>query len=189
MNIFYLHEDPKLAASYVYDKHKVKMILESAQMLCTAHHCYGSAEQRANVPYKQAHLNHPSSVWTRASIQHYNWLYDHMIALGNEYTKRYNKIHLTITKCKDILKIPPVHIQGDYFEQPPQCMPDEYKRQNAIHGYWQYYIGDKHKICNKNEIPYTIETIPEDVLDKYYSGADRYSELSSYNVPCLELTS
>ena len=63
MNIFFLHHDPAKAASYVYDKHKVKMILESAQMLCTAHHCYGSAEQRANVPYKQAHLNHPSTIW------------------------------------------------------------------------------------------------------------------------------
>ena len=40
MNIFYLHEDPKVAASYFYDKHKVKMILECAQMLCTAHHVY-----------------------------------------------------------------------------------------------------------------------------------------------------
>ena len=94
-----------------------------------------------------------------------------MLALGNEYTKRYNKTHLTITKCFDALKNCPVGMPlGGKFEQPPQCMPDEYKRQNAIHGYWQYYIGDKHKICNKNEIPYTFKTVPTNVLDNYYSG-------------------
>ena len=107
MNIFYLHEDPQLAASYMYDKHKVKMILESAQMLCTAHHCYGNAEQKLNVPYKQAHLNHPSTIWARKSRATYRWLYLHMIALGHEYTKRYGKIHLTITKCAKFLNIPP----------------------------------------------------------------------------------
>jgi len=44
MNIFYLHADPYKAATYFYDKHKVKMILESAQMLCTAHHVYGNGD-------------------------------------------------------------------------------------------------------------------------------------------------
>ena len=63
MNIFYLDKDPVVAARVQYNKHVVKMILESAQMLCTAHHCYGSSEQKANVPYKQAHLNHPSTIW------------------------------------------------------------------------------------------------------------------------------
>ena len=62
MNIFYLHEDPATASTYMYDKHVVKMILESAQMLCTAHHHYGNGD---NVPYKKAHYNHPSSVWAR----------------------------------------------------------------------------------------------------------------------------
>ena len=82
MNIFYLHDDPRLAASYVYDKHKVKMILESAQMLCTAHHVFDNGH---NVPYKQAHLNHPSTIWVRDNTHHYYWLYEHMLALGNEY--------------------------------------------------------------------------------------------------------
>ena len=68
MNIFYLDRDPELAAIYQYNKHVVKMILESAQMLCTAHHCYGDAEQKANVPYKQAHLNHPSTIWARSCL-------------------------------------------------------------------------------------------------------------------------
>ena len=98
MNIFYLHQNPEQAARYQYNKHVVKMLLESAQMLCTAHHVYGSPEQKENVPYKQAHLNHPSTIWVRTNNRNYMWLYWHMIALGEEYTKRYNKKHLTITK-------------------------------------------------------------------------------------------
>ena len=62
MNIFYLHKDPVKAAQYQYNKHVVKMILESAQMLCTSHHYYGNGD---NVPYKKAHYNHPSTIWVR----------------------------------------------------------------------------------------------------------------------------
>jgi hypothetical protein len=154
MNIFYLDKDPKLAAIYQYNKHVVKMILESAQMLCTAHHCYGSAEQKANVPYKQAHLNHPSTIWARQSKSTYMWLYDHMMALGTEYYVRYGKTHLTITKCKEFLATPPKHIQGDEWSQPPQAMPDEYKHKDSIIAYWQYYINGKSHIAGKTENRY-----------------------------------
>ena len=148
MNIFYLHSDPAVAASYFYDKHKVKMILECAQMLCTAHIALGNE----NVPYKKSHLNHPSSVWVRANNENYQWLYDHMLALGKEYTKRYNKNHLTITKCKDILAVAPLNIPTGSFTEPPQCMPDEYKVDNdSVSAYWNYYEQDKYKIANKNE--------------------------------------
>ena len=162
MNIFYLHKNPETAAKLQYNKHVVKMILESAQMLCTAHHCYGDKDQVENVPYKQAHLNHPSTVWTRRSKSTYMWLYDHMMALGDEYTKRYGKTHLSITKCKDFLAIPPRHIQGDDWCQPPQAMPDEYKDECSIQAYWNYYIGEKHVVANPNvEKIYT--KIPEAV--------------------------
>ena len=148
MNIFYLDKCPVKAAQVQYNKHVVKMILESAQMLCTAHHCYGDKYQVENVPYKQAHLNHPSTVWTRRSKSTYMWLYNHMMALGDEYTKRYGKTHLSITKCKDFLAIPPRHIQGDDWCQPPQAMPDEYKDKCSIQAYWNYYIGEKHVVAN-----------------------------------------
>ena len=149
MNIFYLDKDPAKAASYFYDKHKVKMILESAQMLCTAHHHYGNGD---NVPYKKAHYNHPSTIWCRQNSSQYMWLYDHMIALGKEYTKRYNKTHLTIIKCKDVLKQLPPAIPDSTFTEPPQCMPDEYKVQDdSVSAYWNYYENEKHKIKNKDE--------------------------------------
>ena len=144
MNIFYLDECPKKAAKLQYNKHVVKMILESAQMLCTAHHHYGNGD---NVPYKKAHYNHPSTIWVRQNSIHYDWLYDHMIALGDEYTKRYGKTHLSITKCKDLVYLPP-GIPTVMFNQPPQCMPDEYKDKCSIQAYWNYYIGEKHVVAN-----------------------------------------
>ena len=153
MNIFYLHEDPSVAASYMYDKHVVKMILESAQMLCTAHHHYGNGD---NVPYKKAHYNHPSTVWVRKGIPNYMWLYQHMMALGDEYTRRYGKTHMSIEKCAEILRHPPEGIDTyESFTQPPQCMPDKYKTDCSVEAYWNYYIGEKHTVANKNE---TIKT-------------------------------
>ena len=112
MNIFYLDNNPVKAAQVQYNKHVVKMILESAQMLCTAHHHYDNGH---NVPYKKAHYNHPSTIWCRQNASQYMWLYDHMIALGKEYTKRYKKTHLTITKCAEVLKQLPPHNTGRYF--------------------------------------------------------------------------
>lgn len=147
MNIFYLDKDPVKAAKLQYNKHVVKMILESAQMLCTAHHSIMGED--ANVPYKRAHVNHPSTIWVRQNSRNYYWLYNHMLALGTEYTKRYGKTHLSITKCFKPLQNAPVGMPlGGPITQPPQCMPDEYKDECSVKAYWNYYIGDKSHIAN-----------------------------------------
>ena len=151
MNIFYLDKCPKISAKYQYNKHVVKMILESAQMLCTAHH---ELLHDPLVPYKKAHRHHPCTVWTMRSGQNYAWLYYHMMALGDEYTKRYNKTHLSIIKCEDKLAKLPGGILETGFEQPPQAMPDEYKNKCSIQAYWNYYIGDKSHIAHKSETIY-----------------------------------
>ena len=155
MNIFYLHENPYKAAEYQYNKHVVKMILESAQMLCTAHHHYGNGD---NVPYKPAHVNHPSTIWVRENMLHYRWLYNHMLALGLQYMKRYGKQHLAIYKCREACMWAPEGIPTLPFKQPPQAMPDEYKHEDSIIAYWQYYINDKAHIAAKTEKKY--ERIP-----------------------------
>ena len=144
MNIFYLDKDPIAAAVVQYNKHVVKMILESAQMLCAAHHILGNPD---DVPYKLAHKNHPCTIWVRENSLHYDWLYEHMMALGDEYTARYNKTHMSIDKCKH-LNIHPKNIPHETFEQPPQCMPDEYKDECSVQAYWNYYIGEKHVVAN-----------------------------------------
>ena len=172
MNIFYLHKDPAKAASYFYDKHKVKMILESAQMLCTAHHHYGNGD---NVPYKKAHYNHPSTIWCRQKASQYMWLYDHMIALGEEYTKRYKKTHLTIIKCKDVLKQLPPAIPDSTFTEPPQCMPDHHKVPDcSVTAYWNYYEQDKHTVANNNE---EFKFRPDEIIYAIHNRGSDY-------IPC-----
>ena len=149
MNIFYLHKDPVEAAKLQYNKHVVKMILESAQMLCTAHHEIMGDD--ANVPYKRAHVNHPSTIWARRSAQNYVWLYDHFVALAQEYKKRYGKDHLSYTKCEPYLRFLPGGLPHTGFTQPPQAMPDEYKDECSLQAYWNYYINDKKHIANPNK--------------------------------------
>ena len=94
MNIFYLDRDPVVAAKMHCDKHVVKMILESAQMLSTAHRVLDGdeyADERGL--YKMAHKNHPSTIWVRTSTDNYMWLNRLFGALCKEYTYRYNKQH------------------------------------------------------------------------------------------------
>ncbi len=136
MNIFYLDKCPVKAAQVQYNKHVVKMILESAQMLCTAHH---ELLHEPDVPYKPAHVNHPSTIWVRTDNYNYHWLYDHMLALGDEYTKRYGREHATITKLNKVLMYPPKNIPYKKFKQPPQAMPDECKNESSIIAYRTYY--------------------------------------------------
>ena len=147
MNIFYLDACPDKSARLMYNKHVVKMILESAQLLCTAHRELGNK----NVPYKSTHKNHPSAVWTRSDANHYQWVYLHMMALGREYSRRYGRKHLTIDKCEKVLADLPPNIPINRFEQPPQCMPQEYKADCSVQAYWNYYIGDKHRIATAND--------------------------------------
>ena len=149
MNIFYLDECPKKAAQYQYNKHVVKMILESAQMLCTAHHVLDNRVRLLDdIPYKIAHINHPSTKWVRENSLHYDWLYEHFVALQGEYYKRYGKTHLSFDKCYVPCMKHPENIPHEPFDQPPQCMPDKYKDKCSIKAYWNYYIGEKHIVAN-----------------------------------------
>ncbi len=166
MNIFYLDKCPVKAAKVQYNKHVVKMILESAQMLCAAHHVLSDRDidgDFVNIPYKLAHKNHPSTIWVRECAANYSWLYEHMRALGDEYTKRYGKTHMSINKCKHLWRFP-IDIPRTEFTQPPQCMPDEYKDKCSIKAYWNYYIGEKYVVANINkekiykQIPGTVTT-------------------------------
>jgi len=105
------------------------------------------------IPYAKAHYNHPSTIWCRQNSRQYYWLFHHMLALGDEYTKRYKKKHLSITKCFDALKNCPVGIPlGGEFNEPPQCMPDQYKVPGcSITAYWNYYEQEKHTVAAKDE--------------------------------------
>ena len=88
MNIFVLSRDPREAARMMNDRHVVKMVLESLQLLSTALHCHSLP-----APYRKTHVNHPCSLWVRERAGNYAWLYEHADALGKEYTIRYGKVH------------------------------------------------------------------------------------------------
>ena len=156
MNIFYISADPIQAAQWMVDKHVVKMILESAQLLSTAHRVLDGKEWvdsssgrrikrwelgdgREHVMYKATHINHPSAVWCRQSVENYLWLVEHFHALLDEYTYRYNKRH----KCHDMLytlQSPPLQLKA-WDATPMICaMPDEYQTStDPVENYRNYY--------------------------------------------------
>jgi hypothetical protein len=168
MNIFYLDKDPRLAAQYHCDKHVVKMILESAQLLSTAHRVldgemgehlsannrkikhWALPDCREDILYKTTHYNHPCAIWVRKSIRNYSWLYRLFIELGLEYTARYAKYHLTYKKLDSWLELPPDNIPIIEFTDPPQAM-DLYPQckvpGDTVQAYRNYYKEIKSEIA------------------------------------------
>lgn len=142
MNIFFLDHDPVTCAQLHCDKHVVKMILEYAQLLSTAHHMI-DGEQVPTGIYKCTHKNHPSAIWARENRSQYSWLYELFVALCNEYTHRYGKVHKTDEKLRHVLKSPPRYLEPGLLFDPPQCMPDAFKREDTIEAYVAYYLGGK----------------------------------------------
>lgn len=201
MNIFFLSAKLDECAKYHCDKHVVKMILEYAQLLSTAHRIIDGKKTLATNPitgkektfyllpdetieyvnttgfkdnsdgsfqinvvakgtiknpkcYYATHVNHPSAVWVRANGYHYNYLYKLFVALLDEYTYRYKKIHST-SRLKEFLANPPKNILYTMWYGPPQAMPDQYKVSvvnyydidAAVQAYRNYYNGDKSKFA------------------------------------------
>ena len=143
MNIFYLSPSALECAQWAIDKHVVKMILETAQLLCSAHHLHPYFKLPSKF-YKLTHKNHPSAIWTRTGLKNYLWLASHGMELCREYTHRYNKVHAT-TIVMDWLynHYPDIKFSVD-FTEPPQCMPDTFKvPNNAVEAYRNYYVLDK----------------------------------------------
>ena len=56
MNIFYISDNPVEAAEWMVDRHVVKMILESAQLLSTAHRLLDGKEMQLEVQIGRAHV-------------------------------------------------------------------------------------------------------------------------------------
>ena len=141
MNIFVLNKNPRKSARMLCDQHVVKMILESAQMLCTANNQNGS-----KAPYRSTHINHPCNIWVRKSLGNYNWLLAHAQELCKEYTRRYNKIHKTQKIIEWCSKNKP-KLKNKRRTPFVQAMPEKYKNADAVKAYKNYYIGEKLKFA------------------------------------------
>lgn len=144
MNIFAVDNDPRIAAQSLCNKHICKMIIESAQLLCTALHVRGL--DKSLLPYRPTHANHPSTIWTVASEHNIEWLWQHAAELGVEYTRRYHKIHKTDHVLHSIKPLLP---KGDWRQYTPfaQAMPEQWKNDDAVTAYRCYYIAEKSRFA------------------------------------------
>jgi hypothetical protein len=171
VNIFYIDHDPIKAAQGMVDKHVVKMILESAQLLSTAHRLLDGTQVegtsktgrkakrwilhdgRQDVLYLATHIHHPSAVWCRQSVENYLWLVEHFFALMHEYTHRYAKKHACFGDLSFMLQSPPHKLKDYDWTNMPCAMADEYKiSDDPLTNYRNYYkIGKAtmHKWTNR----------------------------------------
>ena len=191
MNIFYLDKDPVKAAEMSCDKHVIKMILESAQMLCTAKRVLDGTpyedktkngrkikrwrldnSNEEAIIYKAGWLRHPSTQWVMKSAYNYRWLYNHMMALNEEYKKRYNKDvdHVSITKLKDLLKEPPKNANIDVIgTDATPAMPDEcLVPGDSVASYRKYYIMKKNRFATWKS--------PAVIPQWYSEGLEKFKE-------------
>jgi len=164
VNIFYLDHDVTKCAEMHNDKHVVKMILEYAQLLSTAHRVldgtqslclsktgrkqtrYILPDDREPVLYSATHVNHPSCIWVRQSYANYVWLSKLLTELCGEYTHRYGKVHkVQRDGLEETLMYPPTNIPAfATFTEPTPAMPDEVKvAGDSIKSYRNYYIKNK----------------------------------------------
>lgn len=141
MNIFVLDTDVIKAAQYHLDKHCVKMILETTQLLNNALIKHDKGYEPV---YNLTHKNHPASLWASESLENFEWLTNLGLALCDEYTYRYKKVH----KCQPII----INFKTGLYKQSipsigltpfVKCMPDEYKVDDPVESYRNYYRGAK----------------------------------------------
>jgi len=151
------------------DKHCIKMILEYAQLLSTAHRYldgtqsvglsktgrkqtkYVLPDQRESILYSATHINHPSAVWVRKSVGNYMWLGNLLDELCKEYTYRYGKVH----KCERdglvqmLHDMVPDNIALTGFTEPIPAMPDDVKiTGDSLASYRNYYINNKQHLAS-----------------------------------------
>jgi len=144
MNIFVLDTDPVTCAQYHCDKHVIKMILESVQMLSTTCSILG-----AEVPYKPTHANHPCTKWVRESHENFIWLHDLAYALEDEWRFRYNhphdKRHASIVLLEEynLLSVGTTELPFGERTSFAQAMPEQYKSCNPVQAYRAYYAKEK----------------------------------------------
>lgn len=160
MNIFFLSFSPEEAARLHCDKHVVKMIIETAQLLYSAHWILNPEDLPENA-YKLAHKNHPCSIWVRQTLSNYMWLSSLGLWLCKEYQYRYgeHKIHKSEPHLIWLFNNPPKSIPNLQFTKPALAMPDEYKQEDVIESYKTFYLESKFK--QRKIVNYTKRNWPE----------------------------
>jgi hypothetical protein len=152
MNLFLLDLNPIKSAMYQCDKHVVKMTLETAQMLCTAHWLCDA--EIGEGWYKPTHTAHPMVRWVAHSSIAYKFAYAQFCALAGEYEYRYGREHLSWYKLGEVLETPPLYASDQSVGWFPLCMPSVYWPgtvqqvgfDKALSAYRAYYRGEKQRM-------------------------------------------
>ena len=142
VNVFVIEHTPELSAASQCDKHVVKMTLETAQILCSAIRLHDDEGIYDSDLYKLSHKNHPVTKWASLNRGNFDWLVRHGIALSDEYTARYGKIHKSTEKiilCNKLRKV----IPDGKMTKHCLAMPDEYKVDCVVESYRNYYRAEK----------------------------------------------
>jgi len=165
MNIFVVDQDPNRAAADLCDKHVVKMIVESAQMLSTAHRVLDGVQttrttksgrtvkhwrhpELEDVLCLPTMVNHPCTRWVMESADNYHWLWLHTTELLRQYTVRYDKVHSMYSLITNPLAETPKGIHISRRQTPfAQAMPDQYRNSDAVLAYRNYYLGEKRRFA------------------------------------------
>jgi hypothetical protein len=138
MNIFVLDLNIEKCARYHCDQHVVKMILESAQIACTALNAKGFT-----TPYKPTHVKHPCVLWAGASFANLKWLKKLARRLNREYRYRYRKFE-DHSSLAVIDQIEEMKFESIGLTEFPQAMPEQYKVPgDPVQAYRNFYVGEK----------------------------------------------
>lgn len=151
MNVFVLDWDLTECAKAHGDKHVVKMITETAQLLSST---YYATNESHITPYKLSHANHPWAIWARTSLSNWKWLAILGLNLYLEYLYRYgNHRHAGGEVICKLVQNPPTLIDIDLTPM-PLCMPDDCKTQDVVESYrnyYRYYKSHLHKYTKRNK--------------------------------------
>lgn len=143
MNIFILDHEVSKCAQYHGDKHVVKMVLETAQILCSAYHLLTNKD----APYRLTHKSHPCVVWATSCSENYDYLVELGLALAKEYMYRYGKTHKSEAVIKWCLENKPkgMPLKGslDFIS----VVPAHCKSENVVEAYRNYYRIEKSHIA------------------------------------------
>ena len=157
MNIFVTDPNPVISARCLPDKHIVKMPLECCQMLSIVAseqwgRGYGTLPRVDGSPYKTekgAFRNNPCTQWAGKFVLNWRWLIRYGLALCQEYSHRYQKIHSCLPTLAHAHHIFPMGDPAGRSGRDPtpfvRAMPDEFKYDTSIDTFTAYkmYISSK----------------------------------------------
>lgn len=163
MNIFFLSMSPEEAARWHANIHVVKMIVETAQLLCNVHHraaekashCLPPYTRKARIPYKDSRSGHRklgSMIWVAESLGNYRWGVRLGLALCREYNKGRGRAEGRREQHRTQAVLEWLRDHEPRFQRTKRtpvraqhlAMPDKFKKApSAVDAYRDYYFSKR----------------------------------------------